>query len=104
MHRTPHNSHVFRPVNDSRNNSGGPGSGTPSATPAIVRRKCREIEQVAHKLKEQLREKTCENDDYLDQIHHLKKDSTEKDKKIEALHQTIAKLRSEIYESVDKET
>lgn len=74
---------------------------SPSSTPAVVRKKCQEIEDVAKKLRTRLREETDKNEDLSLQLTQMKQESQDKDKKLHGLNNVISELRNRLYESVE---
>lgn len=72
-----------------------------SPTPAVVRKKCQEIEDVANKLRTQLREERDKNDDLHLEVRQLKEESITKDKKIQGLNDVVFNLRSRLTDSVE---
>ena len=75
-----------------------------SATPTtIVRRQCRQVETIAHKLREEIANQKTVNDDLTYQIDALRHDVEKKNRELAKQKETISLLRNENYNSVEKQ-
>jgi hypothetical protein len=74
-----------------------------AATPNTnIRRKCHEVGAIANRLQKQIADEKAKNDDLQDQIHALQKELSAKKQEVTKQKETIAVLRHENYNSVEK--